>query len=105
MRKYDNFIYLLKIDTPDCRLYKIGSTRGSIHERIKSLQTGCPYEIRLIEKYDSIVSYTEDWMSGLNQRFTKPSNLYWFREFESHILRKIMNPLQSNGRFIFCERM
>ena len=30
---------------------------------------------------------TEAWMSGLNQRFTKPSNLNWFREFESHRLR------------------
>ncbi len=26
-------------------------------------------------------------MSGLNQRFTKPSNLNRFREFESHRLR------------------
>ncbi len=33
------------------------------------------------------VNNTEDWMSGLNQRFTKPSNLNRFREFESHILR------------------
>ena len=29
----------------------------------------------------------EDWMSGLNQRFTKPSSLNRDREFESHILR------------------
>lgn len=27
-------------------------------------------------------------MSGLNQRFTKPSSLYWDREFESHFLRQ-----------------
>ena len=27
-------------------------------------------------------------MSGLNQRFTKPSNRNWFREFESHRLRQ-----------------
>ena len=54
MKKYDNFIYLLKIDTPDKRLYKIGSTKGSVHNRIKSLQTGCPYEIQLIEKYETI---------------------------------------------------
>ncbi len=33
---------------------------------------------------------TEDWMSGLNQRFTKPSFLNWNREFESHILRKFL---------------
>lgn len=53
MKKYENKIYLLKIDTPDCRLYKIGSTKGSVNERIKSLQTGCPYEIRIVEVYDT----------------------------------------------------
>ncbi len=30
----------------------------------------------------------EDWMSGLNQRFTKPSAGNSAREFESHILRQ-----------------
>ena len=29
----------------------------------------------------------ERWMSGLNQQFTKLSNLNWFREFESRSLR------------------
>ena len=53
MKKYDSKIYLLKIDTPDCRLYKIGSTKNSIHDRIKSLQTGCPYEIHVVESYSS----------------------------------------------------
>ena len=28
-------------------------------------------------------------MSGLNQQFTKLSNLNWFREFESRSLRKL----------------
>ena len=32
----------------------------------------------------------EAWMSGLNQRFTKPSNLNRFREFESHRLRRVV---------------
>ena len=53
MKKYYNKIYLLKIDTPDKRLYKIGSTRSSILNRIQSLQTGCPYEIKLVEYYES----------------------------------------------------
>ena len=33
------------------------------------------------------VKYTEAWMSGLNQQFTKLSALNWAREFESHRLR------------------
>ena len=53
MKKYSSKIYLLKIDTPDKRLYKIGSTRNSILNRIQSLQTGCPYEIKLVEYHES----------------------------------------------------
>lgn len=53
MKKYTNTIYLLKIDTPDSRLYKIGSTRKSIPKRIQQLQTGCPYEIKLVDYYES----------------------------------------------------
>lgn len=53
MKKYKSKIYLLKIDTDDKRLYKIGSTRNSIQKRIKSLQTGCPYEIKLVDYYES----------------------------------------------------
>ena len=41
----------------------------------------------------------EDWVSGLNQRFTKPSFLNWNREFESHILRKLKTPF---GVFLIC---
>lgn len=38
----------------------------------------------------------EDWMSGLNQQFTKLSSRNWLRGFESHILRKdIINDILS----------
>lgn len=53
MKKYESFIYLLKIDTPDTRLYKIGSTKGSVQKRIRELQTGCPYQIDLINHHQS----------------------------------------------------
>ena len=53
MKKFNNIIYLLKIDTPDGRLYKIGSTRNSVIKRIKELQTGCPYEIKLVDRFES----------------------------------------------------
>lgn len=42
----------------------------------------------------------EDWVSGLNQRFTKPSGPNRPREFESHILRKRKTP----ERVLFCFR-
>ena len=36
-------------------------------------------------------SILEDWMSGLNQRFTKPPAGKTAREFESHLLRNENN--------------
>ena len=43
-------------------------------------------------------------MSGLNQRFTKPSNLNRFREFESHRLRKYKNEFDlGRAIFVFAE--
>ncbi|MDQ5962617.1 MAG: hypothetical protein QG653_424 [Patescibacteria group bacterium] len=46
--------------------------------------------IILRRKIGVCVEKSERWMSGLNQRFTKPSFLYWDREFESRSLRKIV---------------
>jgi Meiotically Up-regulated Gene 113 (MUG113) protein len=44
-------VYLVKIVNDDKSLYKIGFTRGSIHKRIRELQTGCPYEILPVDTY------------------------------------------------------
>ena len=68
MKKYQNKIYLLKIDTPDKRLYKIGSTRKSISQRIQQLQTGCPYEIQLVEYHES--EYGQLVERSLHNRFS-----------------------------------
>lgn len=35
-----------------------------------------------------IMKFPEDWVSGLNQRFTKPPTGKTVHEFESHILRQ-----------------
>ena len=51
--KDDPKIYLLKIVNEDKSLYKIGFTRGSIYKRISELQTGCPYEIHVVDTYSS----------------------------------------------------
>lgn len=45
-----------------------------------------PLLIFITLRYDDF-TILEDWMSGLNQRFTKPSTFNRVREFESHILR------------------
>lgn len=46
-------IYLVKIVNDDNSLYKIGFTKGSVHKRIKELQTGCPYEIHMVNTYNT----------------------------------------------------
>jgi hypothetical protein len=45
------FVYLINIERTD--LYKIGITRKTVEERIKSLQTGNPLKLTLVEKYES----------------------------------------------------
>lgn len=54
MKEFDSLIYLLYIDTPDGRLYKIGHTKHRLQKRLSQLQTGCPYEIKVMETFDSI---------------------------------------------------
>ena len=54
MKEFDSLIYLLYIDTPDSRLYKIGHTKHHLQNRINQLQTGCPYEIKIMETFNSI---------------------------------------------------
>jgi hypothetical protein len=46
-------VYLLKIVNDDKTLYKIGFTRNNVYNRIKDLQTGCPYEIQLVDSFSS----------------------------------------------------
>ena len=77
MKKYNSKIYLLKVDTNDKRLYKIGFTRGSIEQRIKSLQTGCPFEIKLVDFYES--DYGQTLEKSLQNRFNyKKTFGEWF---------------------------
>ena len=49
----DPKVYLLKIVNDDKTLYKIGFTRGSIYKRMRELQTGCPYEIHMVDTYST----------------------------------------------------
>lgn len=47
------YVYLLSMWEDDTNLYKIGVTKNDIDKRIKSLQTGNPSEILLINSYKS----------------------------------------------------
>lgn len=45
------YIYLLQLEGTD--LYKIGFTKNNPNKRVKSLQTGSPHKIMLIDQYES----------------------------------------------------
>ena len=53
MKNINPVVYLLKIINDDKTLYKIGFTNGSVYNRIKNLQTGCPYKIEIVDTFNS----------------------------------------------------
>jgi len=50
------YIYLLQLEGTD--LYKIGFTKNNPLKRIKSLQTGCPHKIILVNQYETKMAPT-----------------------------------------------
>jgi hypothetical protein len=78
------------IDTPDRRLYKIGSTRKSILKRIQSLQTGCPFEIKLVDYHES--NFGQLIERSLQNRFElKKTYGEWFKlDLEDELNFKLM---------------
>ena len=71
-------VYLLKIVNDSETLYKIGYTGESVHRRIRELQTGCPYEILLVDTYSS--EYSRVIETTLHHLFeSKNTHGEWFR--------------------------
>lgn len=50
------YIYLLQLEGTD--LYKIGFTKNSPAKRVKSLQTGSPHKIILVDQYETKIAPT-----------------------------------------------
>jgi len=50
------YIYLLQLEGTD--LYKIGFTKNNPNKRVKSLQTGSPHKIVLIDQYQTVMATT-----------------------------------------------
>lgn len=69
----DSFVYLL--NAVSTNWYKIGYTRGDVKMRVASLQTGCPFKLRLV----AVRSGTEITEASLHQAFWKQRGLgEWF---------------------------
>ena len=67
-------IYLIKTKGND--FYKIGYTSDSINKRLKSIQTGCPYKLKVINKINGSM-YQEKILHTLFK--TQRTQGEWFR--------------------------
>lgn len=77
MKNNNPSIYLLKIISDDKTLYKIGYTTGSVYNRIKNIQTGCPYKIEVADVY--ISPYSKIIEKTLHNLFSyKNTHGEWF---------------------------
>lgn len=77
MKNNNPIIYLLKTVNNDQILYKIGYTTGSVKNRIKNLQTGCPYKIEVVYTYNS--SYSKILETTLHNIYShKKTHGEWF---------------------------
>ena len=47
------YIYLINEYGSELEHFKVGVTKGDVNKRLKSLQTGCPNELLLINQYES----------------------------------------------------
>ena len=76
-------IYLIKAE--ETNLYKIGYTAGTTESRIKTMQTGCPYELSIIKEVDGSLE-KEKWLHKTFKKYRKQGE--WF-EFDQEILEEV----------------
>lgn len=82
----------------DGELYKIGVTRGDIDKRIKKLQTGNPYNIILIDSYQTNFPFHIEKM--LHARFVNQRvNNEWF-DLSLDDVRNFQNECQKCSEII-----
>ena len=82
-------IYLIKAE--ETNLYKIGYTAGATENRIKSMQTGCPYKLSIIEEINGTLE-KEKWLHKIYKKNRKQGE--WF-EFDKETLKKVCKKMVS----------
>ncbi len=73
MKKKD--LYIIQCDKTGA--FKVGVT-SNIEQRMKTLKTGCPYEIKLILKIDGGGYLEKDFHKRLKKYKTSKGNQEWF---------------------------
>lgn len=74
------FVYLLMMSTEVGESHKIGITKNSVSKRVKSLQTGNPNPISILQVYESQnYKLVEKWLHGQFNMSKTLANNEWFQ--------------------------
>ena len=82
-------IYLIRAEKTN--LYKIGYTSGKVEDRVKGLQTGCPYKISVVRELMGDQA-KEKRLHNVFSKFRKKGE--WF-EFDKETLKKVEDEMVS----------
>ena len=82
-------IYLIKAE--ETNLYKIGYTAGTTEDRIKGLQTGCPYKLSTVIDVDGSLQ-KEKCLQKTFEKYKKQGE--WF-EFNEKTLKKVCEEMKT----------
>jgi|TARA_Y100000296_G_C5011192_1_gene175190 hypothetical protein len=85
-----NSVYLIKAE--NTKRYKIGTTQD-VENRIKGIQTGCPYKLRLVKSISGD-KYTEDRIHNKYNKYRVQGE--WF-EFDGRVKRNVMKYMNEVG--------
>ena len=88
-------VYLLK--TQDLDEYKIGFTKGDIKKRLKSLQTGCPSEIIIVNSFESkFATKIESSLHFMWGHFRVSGEWFLFKNNEQDRFKEICENFHTN---------
>ena len=82
-------IYLVKAE--ETNLYKIGYTAGETKSRIKTMQTGCPHKLVIVEEVEGSLE-KEKWLHKTFSKNRKQGE--WF-EFDDEIIEKVCEKIKT----------
>ena len=80
-------IYLIKAE--ETNLYKIGYTAGKAKDRLKSMQTGCPHKLSVVEEFEGCL----DKERSLHDTFSEYRKQGEWFELDNNTLDKVIEKM------------